>query len=229
MSGDTALRLAVFDVDGTLVDSRSSILQAASEAATAVGITAPDYNQVRAIVGLSLFEAIVAMLPEQDTATHTAFMHEFQSVFKRRADATDAHETLYAGADSCLRALKADGWLIGMATGQSRRGVDRCLDGNDWHEVFDVTFCADDGPSKPHPHMLEANLNALGVGAHQTVMIGDTGHDMRMARQAGVRALGVSWGFHTIEELEAGGSHEIVHDFAELQRALAAFVPLELA
>ena len=224
----SALKLAVFDVDGTLVDSRSSIFQASTEAAAAVGITAPSYDQVRSIVGLSLFKAIVAMLPEHDDATHHAFMREFQAVFSRRADAADAHEVLYDGADALLRQLKGEGWLIGMATGQSRRGVNRCLNGYDWHEVFDGTFCADDGPSKPHPHMLEANLKALGVDRHQAVMIGDTGHDMRMAREAGIRAIGVSWGFHTIEELELGGSHEIVHSFDELRRSLSVFTPLNV-
>ena len=221
----TSIKLAVFDVDGTLVDSRSSILHAATEAAHAVGIEPPDYNQVRAIVGLSLFEAIVSMLPQHDTATHTAFMQAFQAVFTRRANESEPHETLYDGADDLLRALKSEGWLIGMATGQSRRGVNRCLAGNDWHDLFDVTFCADDGPSKPHPHMLQANLKALGVVPHQAVMIGDTGHDMRMAREADVRAIGVSWGFHTAEELQLAGSHEIVDDFIALRRVLNAFAP----
>lgn len=219
----SALKLAVFDVDGTLVDSRSSIFQASTEAAAAVGITAPSYDQVRSIVGLSLFNAIVTMLPEHDDDTHQAFMREFQAVFTRRANDADAHEALYDGADALLRELKGEGWLIGMATGQSRRGVNRCLHGYDWHDIFDVTFCADDGPSKPHPHMLEQNLTALGVERHQAVMIGDTGHDMRMAREAGIRAIGVSWGFHTIEELETAGSHEIVHDFAGLGRVLRGF------
>ena len=219
----TDLKLAVFDVDGTLVDSRASIFEASTQAAEAVGIVPPQYDQVRAIVGLSLFEAIVAMLPEHDEPTHRAFMQEFQAVFTRRHNEDDFQEALYDGADALLRNLKSEGWLIGMATGQSRRGVNRCLDGYNWRDVFDMTFCADDGPSKPHPHMVLANLSALGVDRRHAVMIGDTGHDMRMAREAGIRAVGVSWGFHTVEELCLAGSHDIVDDFAALHGLLRHF------
>src|SRR5690606_13088072 len=106
-----------------------------------------------------------------------------------------------------------------------RRGVTRILQHYGWGDIFDVTFCADDGPSKPHPHMLEANMKALGVSAHQTLMIGDATYDIRMARSAGVHAIGVSWGFHTVPELEAAGAHEIVHDYQALNGALDQFLP----
>ncbi|ESQ74601.1 HAD-IA family hydrolase [Asticcacaulis sp. AC402] len=213
--------MAVFDVDGTLVDSRSSIFRAATEAAEATGLTPPSYDQVRAIVGISLFEAIVHMLPDHDEATHRAYLEAFQASYVRMHENSQFCEALYAGADDLLRRLKSDGWFLGMATGQSRRGVNRCLDSYDWHDLFNVTFCADDGPSKPHPHMLQANLKALGLDPHQAVMIGDTGHDMRMAREARVHFIGVSWGFHTVEEMEQ--ADHIVHDFNELTAALGAF------
>ncbi|EGF89780.1 indB protein [Asticcacaulis biprosthecium C19] len=208
-------------MDGTLVDSRSSIFRAATEAAEATGLTPPSYDQVRSIVGISLFEAIVQMLPDHDETTHRAYQSAFQGSFLRIHETSGFHETLYSGADDLLRRLKSDGWFLGMATGQSRRGVNRCLNSYDWHDLFDATFCADDGPSKPHPHMLQANLKALGLDPHQAVMIGDTGHDMRMAREARVHAIGVSWGFHTVEELDQ--ADHIVHDFKELETALYAF------
>ncbi|ESQ88188.1 haloacid dehalogenase [Asticcacaulis sp. AC460] len=215
------MKLAVFDVDGTLVDSRSSIFRAATEAAEATGITPPTYDAVRSIVGISLFEAIVQMLPDHDEATHRAYLTAFQHSFVTMHNTSSFCEVLYDGADDLLRRLKSDGWCLGMATGQSRRGVNRCLDSYAWHDLFDTTFCADDGPSKPHPHMLQANLKALGLDPHQAVMIGDTGHDMRMAREARVHAIGVSWGFHTVEELDL--ADHIVHDFNELETALNAF------
>ncbi len=219
------MRLAVWDVDGTLIDSRSSIFRAAVEAASAIGVKPPTYADVRAIVGISLSEALQQMRPDLDKATIDAYTHEFKQAFVRFHADPDFVEGLYDGATDCIRRLKDDGWLLGMATGQSRRGVERNLDLHGWRGLFDITFCADDGPSKPHPHMLECNMKALGLDPHQTVMIGDTAHDIRMAREARVHAVGVSWGFHTPEELEAAGAHRIVHTFDELNVALDAFAP----
>ena len=221
------LKLAVWDVDGTLVDSRASIFRAAVEAANVIGVSPPTYDQVRAIVGVSLFDALAMMRPDLDNETIIAYTHEFKAAFLRFHEDSNFHESLYLGATECLRTLKEDGWLLGMATGQSRRGVNRNLDLYGWRDLFDVTFCADDGPSKPHPHMLHLNLDGLGVSQHQAVMIGDTSHDMRMAKEAGVHGIAVSWGFHTIEELQAAGAEVIVHDFGELQTQLRIFAALD--
>lgn len=219
------MRLAVFDVDGTLIDSRASIFRAAVEAAHRINIEPPTYDQVRGIVGLSLFEALEAMRPDLDPETIAAYTREFQNAFITFHAEPDFSEDLYAGAQETLLRLKNENWLIGMATGNSRRGVTRILAHYGWEDIFDVTFCADDGPSKPHPHMLECNMKALGVEAHQTLMIGDATYDIRMARSAGAYAVGVSWGFHTVSELEAAGAHEIVDDYTALNRALDQFSP----
>lgn len=218
-------RLAVWDVDGTLVDSRASILKALQDAAVTVGLDAPDYEDVRQIVGLSLLEAIVHMRPDLSADKAQAYAAEYKQAFIHYHALPDFHEPLYDGADACLRRLKAEGWLLGMATGKSRRGIDRNTTVYDWDGVFDCSFCADDGPSKPHPHMLRCNMDRLGIEPQRTVMIGDTTHDIRMALGAGVFAIGVSWGFHTVDELKAAGAHVIVHDFAELNATLDAFQP----
>ncbi len=216
----TVKKLAVFDVDGTLIDSRSSIFRAAVEAANEIGVSAPTYDDVRAIVGLSLFEALAKMRPDLDTATIGAYTDAYKNAFIRFHAEPDFFDALYPGAAVLLAALKAEGWTLGMATGQSRRGVNRNLDVHAWHDVFDCTFCADDGPSKPHPHMLNRNMEATGFTTEHTVMIGDTAHDITMARQAGVYAIGVTWGFHTVDELFAAGADEIVSDFNELHEVL---------
>lgn len=216
-------KLAVFDVDGTLIDSRASIFRAAVEAAQRINITPPAYDEVRGIVGMSLFEGLQFMRPDLDPETVAAYAREFQTVFSEFHAEPDFHEALYAGAQETLIRLRNENWLIGMATGNSRRGVTRILEVYGWSEVFDVTFCADDGPSKPDPHMLRCNMQALGVEVRETLMIGDATHDIRMARSAGVHALGVAWGFHTPVELEAAGAHEIVDDYAALNRALDRF------
>ncbi|MGZ3305810.1 MAG: HAD-IA family hydrolase [Asticcacaulis sp.] len=218
----------MFDVDGTLIDSRSSIHRAAVEAADAIGVSRPSYDQVRAIVGLSLFEALAKMRPDLDEPAIHAYTDAYKAAFVRFHADPDFFDALYPGAADLLLQLKSEGWIIGMATGQSRRGVERNMDVHGWRDLFDVTFCADDGPSKPHPHMLNCNIAAAGVRPHQAVMIGDTAHDMHMAVQADVHAIGVSWGFHTVEELRHAGAHLIVDDFAALSQHLMAFEPLEL-
>ncbi|WKL57306.1 HAD-IA family hydrolase [Asticcacaulis sp. ZE23SCel15] len=218
-----SLKLAVFDVDGTLVDSRGPILQALNEGAKAVGLEPPPYEEARHIVGLSLVEALQHLRPEADAALIDAYAHEYKQAFLRFHADPDFREILYPGAEATLLRLKAEGWLIGMATGKSRRGVNRVLDVFGWRDLFDATYCGDDGPSKPHPFMVTENMRVLGVDASQTLMIGDASFDMRMAIDARAYAIGVSWGFHTVEELDAAGAHQIVHDFNELDGALNAF------
>lgn len=218
-----ALKLAVWDVDGTLVDSRASILRALQEAAAAVGVTPPAYEEARQIVGLSLLEAVRTLHPELALEHAEAYAHQYKESFIRFHSQDDFHEPLYDGADETLRRLKAEGWLLGMATGKSRRGIERNEVYFGWQGVFDASFCADDGPSKPHPHMLERNLAVLGVDRGEALMIGDTGHDIGMGRAAGVYTIGVTWGFHTPDELREAGADEIVSSFAELNARLDAF------
>ena len=213
-------RLIVWDVDGTLIDSRASIFRAAVEAADEIGVSRPSYDQVRAIVGLSLFEALQHMRPDLESIKISAYVQAYKDAFVRFHQEPGFFDPLYSGAQSCLLGLKAMGWKLGMATGQSRRGVERNLEVHGWTDLFDCTFCADDGPSKPHPHMLQSNIKAMGATKASTVMVGDTAHDINMARHAGVVGIGVSWGFHTAEELSLAGADRIVHDFVELNAAL---------
>jgi len=219
-----SLKLAVWDVDGTLVDSRASIFKGLQDAAVEVGLDAPTYEDVRQIVGLSLLEAVNRMRPDLSPELAAAYAAAYKQAFIRMHADPDFHEPLYPGAEETLRRLKREGWLMGMATGKSRRGIERNTLVYGWDGVFDTSFCADDGPSKPHPHMLECNMLALGVDKSQTVMIGDTAHDIHMGREARVHTIGVSWGFHTVGELQAAGADVIVHDFHQLNAALDAFV-----
>lgn len=132
-------------------------------------------------------------------------------------------EPLYAGARETIERLAGEGWLLGVATGKARRGLDIVFGHHDLHRHFDTLQTVDGGPGKPHPRMVLEALRETGTDPHQAVMIGDTSFDMEMGRNAGVHTLGVSWGFHTEAEIREGGAHAVHHDFDALNRALDAF------
>ena len=215
-------RLAVFDVDGTLVDSRRSIAEAMAMAFTALDLPAPSYDDTRKIVGLSLAPAIKILAPDLPEARYRALADAYRDAFIANRE-RGMSEPLYAGARETIADLKAQGWRLGVATGKARRGVDKFLDTHELRDAFDCAFCADDGPGKPHPHMLQLNMKTLEIEAARTIMIGDTSFDMQMARAAEAYAQGVAWGFHTVSEIESGGAHHVAHDFVALRAALDAF------
>lgn len=215
--------LAVFDIDGTLVDSRASILRAAVEASRDIGLPEPDYETVRVGIGLPLHDALRLIAPQIDDPTLDRYVDGFKAAFLRMNTDPGFHEPLYAGAMELLHRLKHDGWRLALATGQSRRGVDRNLAREGWADLFLSSHCVDDGPGKPHPAMLQAAMTACGACSATTVMIGDTAHDIKMALNAGVRPQGVAWGFHTVAEQHAAGAPHVAADFAELEAALHHF------
>lgn len=221
MSG---LKLALFDLDGTLVDSRSLIAESMDEAFRVNGLPGCSYDQVRQIVGIELFEAIPMLLPEDyppDGAVKVA--NTFREIFVRnRADGTHT-EGLYPGARDLLDRLDRDGWLLGVATGKPRRGLNHILDAHDLHGLFVTLNTSCTGPGKPNPRMVIEAMNETGAEPHRTIVIGDSSHDIQMALNAKVRAAGVAWGFHTAEELGAAGAHSVHADFECLERGLAAF------
>lgn len=214
--------LAVFDIDGTLVDSRASIFQAATEAARAVGLPDPAYDRVRQIVGLSLHEALHVLEPQLTDAELADFVAAFQASFRRMYEAGH-EEPLYPGAADLLKRLHRDGWRLALATGQNRRGLARNLARTGWADIFLSAHCAEDGPGKPDPAMLNAAIQACRAAPEQTVMIGDTAHDIRMAIAAGVAPQGVGWGFHTAEEMLAIGARHVALDFDDLEAELGRF------
>lgn len=214
-------KLAVFDVDGTLVDSRRSIADAMDQAFVTLGLAPPGYEGTRKIVGLSLEPAIAVLAPDLPRERYRALGEAYKDAFV--ANRRGLTEPLYEGVEALLSQLKAQGWLLGVATGKARRGVEHFLDRHNFRDLFDCAYCADDGPGKPDPHMLMLNFSHVGVEGAQAIMIGDTSFDMIMARQAGAYAQGVSWGFHTVEEIEAGGAHHIAHAVADLALELEGF------
>lgn len=223
MSG---LKLAVFDVDGTLVDSRQVIAEAMNRAFKRAGLGEIGYDRTRTIVGLELTEAVLRLAPVDYPAERIPQLATFyKQAFVEMRSEKGFSEPLYAGARETVERLADSGWLLGVATGKARRGLDIVFEHHGLHKFFQTLQTVDGGPGKPHPRMVLDAMTETGVDAQDTVMIGDTSFDMAMGRAAGVTSLGVSWGFHTVDEIQEGGAHAIHHDFAALDRALEAFVP----
>lgn len=199
-------RLAVFDCDGTLVDSQATICLAMARGFAARGIAAPGDAATRGIIGLSLPQAMAALHPCGDPIEHDALSSAYRAAFfDLRAEGL-AEEPLYDGIADAIGALDARGWLLGVATGKSDRGLKHILEHHGLYPKFVTLQTADRHPSKPHPSMLEQAMADAGATPATTAMIGDTSFDMAMAKAAGCAAIGVAWGYHNRQELLDGGA-----------------------
>lgn len=212
----TADRLALFDCDGTLVDGQAGVVQAMEAAFVELGQPAPDRHQVRRIVGLSLPQAIRLLAPAADEDLRAEIDMAYRRIFRSIRESGQLVEPLYDGIADLVARLAGEGWVLGVATGKSQRGLEHCLATHGLSHLFATLQTADAHPSKPHPSMVEAALAETGVAREQCVMIGDTQFDMAMAVNAGVRALGVDWGYHTTAELFDAGAEEVATSPAEL-------------
>ena len=206
------IRLAIFDCDGTLVDSGATIHRALSEAFVRHGRPVPEQRESKKAVGLSLQEAMAMLAPDADAAEHARLAQTYKDVFVRLRAAGRVEEPLFDGILPLLDALDADGWLLAVATGKSDRGLRHCLTAHGLFDRFISLQTADRHPSKPHPSMALQALADAGAEAHMSVVIGDTGWDMGMARAAGCGAIGVAWGYHDDAELWATGAQAIAAD-----------------
>lgn len=217
-------RLAIFDCDGTLVDGQANVCLAMERCFGEAGLPLPSREQSRRIVGLSMVEAMQAMLPEGEPDQHAALAEGYKRHFHQmRAEGLVA-EPLYDGILELLQALDDGDWLLGVATGKSDRGLILCLEHHGLRGRFVTLQTADRHPSKPHPSMIEQAIADAGAEPATTLMIGDTSYDMAMAKAAGVTAIGVAWGYHSAAELEAAGADYIAQtpaDIAGFVKALA--------
>jgi phosphoglycolate phosphatase len=202
-------RLAVFDCDGTLVDSQAAICLTMERGFVACGLTGPGNAATRDIIGLSLVEAMAALHPNGSATDHQALTDAYKSAFFELRAAGLAEEPLYEGIAEAIADLDARGWLLGVATGKSDRGLKHILEHHGLHPRFVTLQTADRHPSKPHPSMLEQAMAEAGAGPQTTAMIGDTSFDMMMAKAAGCTAIGVAWGYHNRQALLDGGADMI--------------------
>jgi len=205
--------LVVFDWDGTLMDSAAKIVRCFSSALADVGIANPGDAAIRNVIGLGLAEAITVLVPGHGDAARAAVVERYREHFLH-LDAGDSE--LFAGVSSGLEQLSRQGYVLAVATGKSRRGLDRVLGATRLNSLFAMTRCADESFSKPHPQMLHDILDHTGTDARRALMVGDTVYDLEMARNAGVDGLGVSYGVHERARLLELTPRAIVDSFPDV-------------
>jgi phosphoglycolate phosphatase len=212
-------RLAVFDCDGTLVDSQANICLAMEQSFAGHGLPSPGRADIRRIVGLSLVEAIAALLPDAEPAQHRDMAEDYKRAFQAlRGNGGLLDEPLFDGIAEAIDAFEAAGWRLGVATGKSDRGLSLVLAHHGLSSRFVTLQTADRHPSKPHPAMLHAAMAEAGAMPETTVMIGDTSFDMAMGLAAGTRPIGVAWGYHAAGELRDAGALAVADHASELVR-----------
>ena len=211
------VKLAIFDCDGTMVDSQANICRAMEYAFARERLSAPDHHVTRRIVGLSLKEAMAVLLPDHEDALHHRLADHYKRAFQElRSTGTMLEEPLYGGLVQLFDRLQAAGWLLAVATGKSDRGLSMVLAHHGLDSRFVSLQTADRHPSKPHPSMIELALADAGAAQACAAMIGDTSYDMEMGVNAGVRSIGVDWGYHDAHELTAAGADIVAGEMADL-------------
>ena len=214
--------LILFDMDGTLIDGAPAIVAAMDRAFAAIGRGAPEAAQVRSVIGLDLDRAMLSLAPDLSQAELVRAVAAYREAFvlARRDGGAEAGAPIYPGMRGLLERLSSSPALLGVATGKARRGLDFALEAHGLGGYFATLHCASDGPGKPHPAMIERAMAFAGAERSSTVMVGDATYDMEMAKNAGVWAIGVSWGYHTAQALEAAGAVAVIDSADALEPAL---------
>lgn len=214
------MKLVIFDVDGTIVDSQHFIVEAMTRAFAGHGMEAPSRERMLSIVGLSLVPAFVELAPDGPAES---LAQAYRSAWQDMRHDPNFADALYPGAAEAIASLaRREDVMLGVATGKSLKGVHHLFDEQNWRDHFVTVQTSDHHPSKPHPSMVLTALEETGVAPGDALMIGDTSYDMTMGRAAGVRTLGVTWGYHTREKLLAGGAESLVDTYEDLLAALAS-------
>lgn len=214
------MKLAIFDCDGTLVDSQADICAAMDAAFSAAGLLPPERHATRRVVGLSLHEAMRQLHPAGEHQLHADLTQLYKDAFRARRNAGAVAEPLYEGIAGLIEDLAKDDWQLAVATGKSDRGLAHCLATHGLTKHFVSLQTADRHPSKPDPSMIEQCIADSGADRARTAMIGDTVYDIAMACNAGVTGFGVDWGYHDAPELVEAGAAAIATSAPHLRELL---------
>lgn len=201
--------LLIFDWDGTLMDSTGAIAQSIQLACADLGLRVPQTEEARQIIGLGLAEALQTLLPDLTPSDYPRLVERYRYHFLGQ----DHTLPLFAGVAETIASLHRADYRLAVATGKSRKGLERAFDQCGLRQFFHASRCADEGCSKPHPGMVLELMDCCGVDAARTLMIGDTSHDLQMALNAGVASVGVAFGAHSVASLQACQPLYIADDF----------------
>jgi phosphoglycolate phosphatase len=215
------LKLIVFDLDGTLVDSQHVIVATMRAAFAAYDLPAPSAESVRRIVGLPLVDGVARLAPDLDPPRHTALAQAYRDGYQPTLARSAGTDHLFPGVRAMLDDLCAAGFRLGIATGKSQRGLRATLERHDLLDRFTTLQTGDVPPGKPHPAMLLRAIEDAAVRPSETAMIGDTTYDIDMARAAGALPIGVAWGYHPVPELKGAGAVHLVSGCGEIPPLLA--------
>jgi phosphoglycolate phosphatase len=208
--------LIVFDWDGTLMDSTSTIVQCIQASAKDLGLPVPGDLLASHVICLGLQEAMQAVMPDVEPKYHARMAERYRYHYL----SSDHQLTLFPGVHEMLEDLSQQAYFLAVATGKSRVGLNRSLNAVKLLSLFDATRCADETFSKPHPAMLQELTRELGQDIRRTVMIGDTSHDLQMANNAGAAGVAVQYGAHPMEQLQACNPLYSAASVAELHQWL---------
>ena len=214
------MRFIIFDCDGTLVDSQKAIMRGIHTAWLAEGLTPPLLSDVVNTIGLPLLEVIKVLNPQGNDAQNSRLEKGFFKTFDDTKIITEKEEPLYDGVIETLQTLKKTGALLAVVTGKGRRGLGKVLDRHNLHDLFVVTKTADCGAGKPNPQVLLEAMDEVGADKTNSVIIGDTTYDILMGKNAGIKSVGVSFGYHSVADLKEAGAELIVDAFTDLPNAI---------
>lgn len=213
-------RLLIFDWDGTLVDSIGRIVTAMRLAAESCDLPRLEDAAIKGIIGLGLPEAIRSLYPQLE---EPELVERFRTAYSEGyLQLEDQPSALFPGVAESLEAFRAQGYRLAVATGKSRHGLQRVLQGRGWLDYFDITRCADETASKPHPLMLQEILAHCRVAPGQALMVGDSVFDLQMASNAGIDSVAVGFGAQPLDSLRAHGPRLAINEFSELRTWLGA-------
>jgi len=214
------IRLVVFDCDGTLIDSQHNIVAAVGRVFASIGRIPPPTDLIRRQVGLSAEAAIAGMLPDAEPHVHAEVFAAFQHLRSSLQQSPRLPEPVFPGIQELIECLDHPAVFLGIATGKGYASLQAVLAEHGWSDRFHTLQTGDRCRGKPHPEMMLQAISEAGVAPEEAVMLGDTAFDIEMARAAGSRAIGVSWGYHARADLEQAGAQAIIDHPSELFAAL---------